>query len=100
MKTIYYFLEWHWKKYQFDYADLIPIVGVSVTVSFVLGIFGYKAIAGFIIFSCLLAIVWAVIKCMIINPIRKSFREYKEEQRNLLNKINYGEKDYERFRSR
>lgn len=100
MKTIYYFLEWHWKKYKFDYVDLIPIIGLSVITAFTLGVLGYNAIAGFIIFSCLLAIVWVVIKCMIVDPIRNSFREYKEEQRSLLNKINYGQEDYERFRRR
>ena len=100
MKTIYYFLEWHWKKYRFDMVDLIPITGVSVIIAFILGVLGYNAIAGFIIFSCLLGIVWAIIKFAIIDPIRKSFREYKDEQRDLLNKINYGQEDYERFRRR
>ena len=100
MKTIYYFLEWHWKKYQFEYIDLIPIIGISVVTAFTLGVLGYKAIAGFIIFSCLLAIVWAIIKCGIYDPIRKSFREYRDEQRELLNKINYGYEEHERFRRR
>lgn len=100
MKTIYYFLEWHWKKYQFEYVDLFPIIGISVVIAFTLGMVGYHVIAGLIFLSSLIVLVLALIKCLIIDPIRKSFREYKDEQRALLNKINYGEKDYERFRRR
>jgi hypothetical protein len=98
MKTIYYFLEWHWKKYTFDYIDLIPIFGLSILLAFFLGAIGYKVLAGFIVFVVLVAFVLALIKGLIIDPIRKSFREYKEEQRALLNKINYGDKDYDRYR--
>jgi uncharacterized membrane protein len=100
MKTIYYFLEWHWKRYKFNYIDLIPIFGLSILLAFILGAIGYKVLAGFIVFVVLVAFVLALIKGLIIDPIIRSFREYKEEQRELLNKINYGDRDHDRFTKR
>jgi len=100
MKSIYYFLEWHWKKYKYDSIHLIPISLTMIVISFVLGFLGYKVIGGLIILGTVILIVVGVIESVIVSPIRKSYREYKQEQRDLLDKINYGEKDYERFRRR
>ena len=100
MKSIYYFLEWHWKKYKFDSIHLIPISLTLIVISFVLGFLGYKVIGGLIILGTAILIIVGVIELMIVRPIRMSYREFKDEQRNLLDKINYGERDYERFRRR
>ncbi len=98
MKSIYYFLEWHWKKYTFEHIHLIPISLILIGISLLLGTLGYHTIGGLIFLGTVILVIVGVIDVIIVRPIRKSYQEYKNEQRQLLDKINYGQKDYERFR--
>ena len=100
MKSIYYFLEWHWKKYQYNHTDLVPIALGLTTISLIIASLGFKAIGVFILLFAILLIVFSLIMLALVEPIQRSYRAYKKEQRELLDKINFGQQDYERFRKR
>jgi len=100
MKLIYYFLQWHWKKYKFREHHLMVLAAWTILSGSLIIVTNHESIGKYIVLlGCVMIIVF-FLKWAIWDPIYNSFQEYKAEQRNLLDKINYGEKDYERFRKR
>lgn len=78
----------------------MPVIFVLFFGGVILASYKFTALGGSMILSSLIISIVFFLKWVLWDPIYNSFQEYKEEQRNLLDKINYGEKDYERFRKR
>lgn len=91
MKTFLYFLVWHWKKYKFNIIHLLPIFVICGFLSLGFGILGYRHIGALFLWVditiliglCVKALIWD----LIIEPIMESFKEFKDEQQYIMDKL-------------
>lgn len=91
MKDIYYFLLWHWKKYQFDMVNLLAIAFILLFSSLIFGSLGFITIGAwtFVLAIVLLGLMLLkiVIYDLIVEPIMKSFKQFKREQEEVFNRL-------------
>ena len=91
MKEVFYFLKWVWDRWDKHdvafFSSLFLIVMSWVPLYF----FNSRAVSGLMILMAGLIFIAIIIKIIVIDPIRRSFKEYKKEKTNTIDRL---KKDY------
>ena len=90
MKNLYYYLVWLWNKNEKE--DIIfPLMIASLVVGLLLSAVGVKVVGGILVLLSMMTMVGILIKVMIVDEIKASYKKYKREQESTFNKL---KKDY------
>ena len=90
MKNLYYYLVWLWNKT--DKEEIIfPLMIASLVVGLLLSAVGVKVVGGILVLLSMMTMVGILIKVMIVDEIKASYKKYKREQASTFNKL---KKDY------
>ena len=90
MKNLYYYLVWLWNKNEKE--DIIfPFAIATIVVGLCLTAVGVKVIGAILVLLSLMTMVGILIKVMIVDEIKASYKKYKREQASTFNKL---KKDY------
>ena len=90
MKNLYYYLVWLWNTSNKE-DILFPLMIASLVVGLLLSAVGFKVLGALLVLLSVLSMIGILIKIMIIDEIKASYRKYKREQASTFNKL---KKDY------
>jgi Mn2+/Fe2+ NRAMP family transporter len=87
MKTLYYFIVWSIKNYEYDAIDIIPFAIGSFFIGFIFGVFGLLKVTAVIWSIGCVIVLASMIYSMIIRPIMNQYRRFRADQRYMMEQL-------------
>lgn len=87
MTTLYYFIVWSIKNYEYDAIDIIPMGLGSFLLGTAFGVSGFPKIGMIIWIIGGTMVACALIYSIIIRPIQRQYRRFKADQAYMMHEL-------------